>query len=262
MSPENNINKLSVIMHALNEEFNIAAAISDTLAALDCFKIDSEIIVVNDGSSDSTQVLIEQKIIENPGRISFIKHEKPKGIGASFWEGVDKASADAVVMIPGDNENDSREILRYYWLLDHVDIIVPFAFNKEIRPFLRNLFSSIFTFIIDITFAVNFHYTNGTIIYRKSILRDLNLRLNGFFFQADILIRLVKKGYLFAEVPQLLQKRELGKSKAVNLSSFLKVSKNYLTLIWEIYFLKKHKKININAHKDSMTAQKLEKECG
>lgn len=229
-------NKLSVIMPALNEELNISDAISNTLEGFDFFKINGDIIVINDGSVDNTQKLIEQKVMEDPGHIHIIRHDKPKGIGVSFWEGVDYAEGDIVVMIPGDNENDPYETLRYHNLLEHVDIVIPFIFNPEARPLFRNALSFVYRFIINTTFLVNFHYTNGTVLYRKSLLKELNWRSQGFFFQTDILIRAAKNGYLFAEVPYRLRTRKTGISKAVSFPSLYQVIKAYIRLVGDYYF--------------------------
>ena len=175
-------NKLSVIMPALNEEANICDAVSGTLKAFDLFKIEGEVIVVNDGSTDRTRSMAEEKSKEYPGRVRVINHDKPKGIGSSFWEGVDSAKGDAIVMLPGDNENDPQEVFRYYKLLEQVDIVIPFIFNREARPLFRNVLSLLYRFIINTTFLVNFSYTNGTILYRRSILWGIDERSDGFFF--------------------------------------------------------------------------------
>lgn len=231
---------ISVIVPALNEEKNILSTLANIISALKDFGIKGEIIVVNDGSTDSTPLLVEKRMKENPGIIRMINHDKPKGIGASFWDGVDRARGDAVVMIPGDNENDAKEILRYYGLTEQVDMVIPFILNKEVRPFFRKILSSLYRFIINTTFGVNFRYTNGTILYRKSALKKLVHRSNGFFFQTDILIRLVKRGHLFAEVPCWLGSRKGGTSKAIALSSLVQLIKEYLHLVGD-YFFKKEK---------------------
>jgi len=254
MNNESIQDKLSVIMPALNEERNISDAIQSTLDALDFLKIKGEIIVVNDGSTDNTQALIQKKIEQYPGLVGVIRHDFSKGIGASFWEGVDCAGGNAIVMLPGDNENDPVETLRYYRLLDHVDIIIPFLFNREIRPFFRNALSLIFRLIINSTFLVNFNYTNGTILYRKSLLKELDHRSDNFFFQTDMLIRLVKKGYLFAEVPYKLGMRKGGVSKAVSFPSFCQVIRSYIRLVKDYYFSKDKQKIQDNFPNDSLTA--------
>ena len=228
---------VTVVMPALNEEKNILSAINAVLEAFKDFNISGEIVIINDGSKDRTEELVNG-IIHKDSRVSMIKHDSPKGIGASFWDGVNAAAGDIVVMLPGDDENDPWEIFRYYKLLEHVDIVIPFLFNRESRPLFRNALSFVYRFIINTTFLVNFNYTNGTILYRKSILQDLPYRSSSFFFQTDILIRTVKKGYLFAEVPYKLGSRKYGISKAVSFPSFLKVVSGYVRLIKSQYFTK------------------------
>jgi dolichol-phosphate mannosyltransferase len=245
---------VSIIMPALNEENNILAAIKNTLKSFDALGIEGEIIVINDGSTDRTKDNVTDAI-KKENRLKLINHNTPHGVGASFWEGVDKASGEMVTMLPGDNEVHAQEILRYYKLLDHVDIIIPFVFNKEVRSIYRKLLSSVYRLIINCTFCVSLNYTNGTVLYRKSILQQLNYRNTGFFFQTDILIRTIKQGHLFAEVPYRLNLRTFGNSKAITFYSLLQVVKGYIRLVKGIYF-------NINGHKkkdfakDSLTEKR------
>ena len=224
--------ELSVIMPALNEEQNILDTINNTLKAFEKFNINGEIIVINDGSSDGTEELVTRVISKNKN-ITMIKHLYPHGMGASFWEGVDAAKGKAVVTIPGDNENNPKEILRYFKLMDDVDLVVPFIFNKNLRSSIRRILSDIFLMIINTTFRLKLNYTNGTVIYRKSILKELSHRDKSFFFQTDTLIRAVKQKYLFAEVPAKLspKPKEKGRSKALTFLSFLKVNKLMILFI-------------------------------
>ena len=246
---------LSVITPALNEEKNIRKAVSNTLDAFDNFGIDGEIIVVNDGSDDRTPDILNE-IVGEDDRVSVLTHEKRMGIGASFWDGVIASVNDFVCMLPGDNENDPWEIMRYCRLLDHVDIVIPFVFNKEKRSLIRNGLSFIYRFIINTTFLVYINYTNGTVLYRRSILTDLKFRSSGFFFQTDILIRSVKKGYLFAEVPYKLGARNEGVSKAVTFPGLLQVIKGYLRLVKDIYLDRDANGIQKAFQKSSITAKR------
>lgn len=246
--------KISVIMPALNEEKNILAAIGNTFQAFSDLEINGEIIAINDGSSDATGSIMEKIARDFPGRLQIIKHEKPKGIGVSFWEGVDDARGVIVVMLPGDNENDPMETLRYAKLLEHVDIVIPFVFNREARPFFRNILSFVYRFIINSTFLVNFNYTNGTVLYRRSILQELDARSDSFFFQTDILIRVVKRGYLFAEVPYRLGVRKSGISKAVSFPSLFNVARGYLRLVKDLYFIKNNNNHSHIFSSDTQTA--------
>lgn len=226
---------LSIIMPALNEERNIEAAVHSSLNALNDLQIKGEIIVVNDGSTDKTGELTAALIQEDP-RVRMIKHDRPEGIGASFWDGVQSARGTVVVMLPGDNENDPYEPLRYFDLLRHVDMVIPFIYNKGARGSLRELISFLYRTIINMTFRVNLNYTNGTVLYRKSILSAIHLQSKGFLYQTEILVKTIRGGYLFAEVPCWLRKRATGVSKALSFWSLINVMKGYLLLLKSVYW--------------------------
>lgn len=226
---------LTVVMPALNEEENIVAACGETLKAFAALGVRGEVVIVDDGSSDGTGRLAEGLAEKEGGRVRVLRHSSPQGIGASFWDGVDAAAGGIVTMFPGDNENEPMEALRYLRLLDDVDMIVPFVFNKKARSGLRNGLSCLYRLIINLTFGTSFNYTNGTVLYRKCVLAGVGRRDPGFFYQTGILIRLAKQGYLFAEVPYSLGTRSGGRSKAVSLRSFLKVAEGYLRLACDIW---------------------------
>jgi hypothetical protein len=194
--------------------------------------------------------------MEKQPRVRLISHERPLGIGASFWDGAEQAKGSFITMFPGDNENDPLEALRYFSLLEHVDIVIPFAFNREVRSPFRNVLSLIYRLIVNTTFRVSFNYTNGTVLYRRSILSDLTHHSKGFFFQTEILIKAAKRGYLFAEVPYFLNRRSFGKSKAVSFPSFLHVARGYLQLVRDIYFPKDKEQGKLPLCKESVTSRR------
>ena len=224
-------------MPALNEEENIASAIEHTREAFSAHGLSGEIVVVNDGSTDRTPEIVEEIAgREGEGRIRMIHHRTPQGLGAAFRDGLKEARGEAVAFMPGDDENDPGEIMRYYGLLSQVDMVVPFVYNKEVRPKIRNTISAVFRSLINVTFGVNFNYTNGTVLYRRAVLSSSPNRSSGFFFQTENVVRAVWCGCLFAEVPYRLAVRAAGESKAISLRSLKQVTRDYLALIREIYF--------------------------
>jgi hypothetical protein len=94
---------------------------------------------------------------------------------------------------------------------------------------------------------------NGTVMYRKSVLRDLNLKSTGFFYQTELLIKAIKLGYLYAEVPCALQKRQFGESKAITSKSLLKVMQGYSATLAAVYLFNKNDKLIVP---DSITAKR------
>ncbi len=229
--------QLTFVMPALNEEGNLPGSVANVLEAFALYQVAGELIIVNDGSSDRTGVLAEQFSTDH-GNISVIHHGKSQGIGGSFWAGAQRASGGIVVMIPGDGENDAGEILRYLPLLEEVDLVVPFVSNPWVRSWRRRLLSRIYQRIITATFRLQLNYLNGTVMYRRSALEGITLRNNGFFYQAELLIKTIRSGCRFAEVPYLLNRRSDGVSKATNMGALGKVVQGYLATIAEIYLVK------------------------
>lgn len=243
---------ITIVMPCLNEEANVEMAMDATLKALDRHQLDGELIVINDGSTDSTQAIVERRALTDP-RIRLIKHDRPMGIGRSFFDGVQNAQKDFVTMFPGDNENDPDDALTYISIANDVDIIVPFIQNVEIRSRARRLISAMYRFIINLTFGMNLNYTNGTVIYNTAVLRNVSLRSNGFFYQAEILIRLIRQGYLYAETPHFLNDRKSGKTKALSLKSFFEVLKAYLHLLVDVHVLRSLGQTDIPLNQNSAT---------
>src|SRR3989339_1368239 len=200
---------LSIIMPALNEETSIRDAVSSSLRSIKKYGIDGEVIVINDGSTDRTRVIVEEMMKGNSS-VKLVNHDRPRGIGYSFFDGAKLSDKDVVVMFPGDNENDPDDALSFFGLLENVDIIVPFIHNIEVRDRKRRLISSLYRFIINMSFGINLNYTNGTVFYRRCILKDVEIKSAGFFYQAETLIKVIRKGYLYAEVPNFLSVRGGG----------------------------------------------------
>lgn len=238
--------KITVIMPALNEEKNIIGAVENVISSFSRAGISGEIIVVNDGSTDRTREIVENLIKKHPF-IRMLNHAKPHGIGASFWEGVKESKGEAVVMLPGDGENDAYEILRYMPLMDNVDMIVPYVYNKSVRTWRRRMISKLYKAIINLSFGMLLNYMNGTVMYRKCILDTVDLQATGFFYQTELLIKCIKNGYLYAEVPYALKTRGTGESKAVTFKSLMAVIKGYLTAVTSVYFSKMDKCIAPNS---------------
>ena len=87
------------------------------------------------------------------------------------------------------------------------------------------------------SFGTESHYTNGAVLYKTKMLRELARvrRDPGFFFQTDLLVRAVKAGYFHAEVPFRVDVRRAGRSTALSFRSFRGVCKGYLGLLAKIY---------------------------
>jgi len=231
---------ITAVMPSLNEEKNLVTAVENVLESYARMGINGEVLIVNDGSTDSTGTIAEGLKAKH-AMVQVIHHATPQGIGGSFWDGVQAAQGDVVVMIPGDGENDAAEILLYLPLMDQVDMVIPYVFNKQVRSWARRKISNLYRGIINITFGMTLNYMNGTVMYRKCILDDITLKGRGFFYQTELLIKCIGRGYLYAEVPYSLSFRAGGRSKATSFKSLKNVMMAYLGLFSDVYISGKKK---------------------
>ena len=232
--------KISIVMPALNEEKNISGAIHDVIDAFKKLMVHGEIIVIDDGSRDKTAEVVKG-LQRSYDFIRLIRNETNHGLGAAFWTGVRAAKGEIVTWVPGDGENDTFETLRYLPIMNHVDVLVPFIFNREVRSLGRRVISKIYKTIINLSFGLLLNYMNGTVVYRRALLQNLVPNTTGFFFQTEILIKVIKQGYLFAEVPCALRVRTHGKSKAIRLKSLINVIRGYIETMLAIHIFDRPK---------------------
>jgi glycosyltransferase involved in cell wall biosynthesis len=236
---------LTVVVPALNEERHLAGVVAGIREALEPAGWDWEVIVVNDGSTDRTGA-IATGLSENDPRIKVLHHDRPGGVGFSFRHGASLATKHAVTWVPGDGQNDLTEILKYLPLLEHVDIVVPFVVNTGVRSFARRVISTLYLWIINLSFGISYTYTNGTAAYRVRIFKVVKLSSNGFFFSTECLIKSTRAGFIFAEVPVRLRERSGGVSKAMSLKSLYSVVRDFLKLFYAVHILRTAGRVDQN----------------
>ncbi|MBF0275158.1 MAG: glycosyltransferase family 2 protein [Nitrospinae bacterium] len=223
------IDTLSIIVPAYNEAGNIEKTLDDLLRILkdDLEKI--EIIVINDGSKDDTG-----KIIDDYGsRYPSVKpyHNNPnKGLGYTYRRGVELATMNYITLVPGDNEICIDSIRNYLMLTGCTDIVIPFIQNYETRPLLRQGLSKMFTMVINAISGLNITYYNGPVVHSAKLLKARDINTDGFAYQADLLVRMIKEGATFTQVSMLIQPREHGAANALNMKNLIAVTRTIIDL--------------------------------
>ena len=100
--------KLSVIIPVYNEKDTVGKIIEKVMEV----PVDKEIIVVDDGSTDSTKMVLREIIEKNKDVIKVIFKEKNEGKGAAIREGIKYVSGDVVVIQDADLEYDPMDFLK------------------------------------------------------------------------------------------------------------------------------------------------------
>src|SRR3954453_17793434 len=145
--------QLTLVIPAFNEQESLEATVKAVVAALPD-PARSELIIVNDGSTDQT-LSVATTIAQAPGATSVLVVDRPTngGMGQALASGLERASGDVITWIPGDGEYDLDEVLVGLHQLPTSDIVLV---RRNSRGQVgRNIVSSIMYGLIRLLFGFN-----------------------------------------------------------------------------------------------------------
>lgn len=107
----------SVVIPAFNEEENLSALLEELDPVMDSLGGASEIVVVNDGSTDGTERVLMELTGRYP-RLRSLTFRRNSGQSAAFAAGFEAARGEIVITMDADLQNNPADIRR---LLEHLD---------------------------------------------------------------------------------------------------------------------------------------------
>ncbi len=201
--------KLSFVIPALNEEDGIRAVIEDIKKEMSLSSWETEIVVVDDGSTDNTAVNVEKagaKIVKNPTNI---------GYGASLKKGINKASNETIVIIDADGTYPLKSIHEMLPFIEKYDMVVGARSGKYYKEtFIKFPLRIIFKYLVEFTCRKKVQDINsGFRIFRKSTAKTFFKDISdGFSFTTSITLGYLLSNYSIKYVTTDYYKRK-GKSK-------------------------------------------------
>jgi len=229
---------VSIIVPAYNEEGNIISAISDAKAAVKALN-NWEMVVVDDGSTDKTGLILE-KIARHDPRIRIITHAVNMGFGQTIKDGIAASRKEYITQFHGDNDAAGESLRLMLDNLGKEDLVVSYTVDSRTRSPARRIVSKMFAVAMNMIFGMNLRYFNGCFLCKRKLLQSINLTSSGFAIYAEAKVRLIKAGASIIEVPFNHVGRKHGKSKAVSIKSVIETLITILLLINDIYFRKSY----------------------
>lgn len=220
---------ISVVVPALNEAANLAAAVDRSSRAARRHFPEYEIIIVDDGSTDATGRIAEGLAQADP-RIRVIHHERPRNLGYAYKAGVALAQHEYVLMFPGDNEGSDEQLDAVMAKAGQADIITNYVSNPEVRAWSRRVVSRTFVGLMNLRFGLRLRYYNGTVLHRTEHVRSIGIHTDSFAYQAEALVKLLRAGHSYLEVPTPITMRAAGRTKAFRLKNLVGVGRALLRL--------------------------------
>jgi len=213
--------KLSVIFPAYNEEQNIGRAVDSALQVLEKIADNYEVIVVNDGSRDSTEKIVQQ-IYGHNGLVRLISHRRNIGYGGSLRSGLEAASYDLIFFTDADLQFDLKEILNLLRWIQEYDLVIGYRLKRS-EGIRRRFYAWGWGLLIRLLFDLKVKDIDCAFkLFRKKVFDKISVNSLGAFINSEILIRAKKCGFTVKEVPVSHYPRLAGKGSGARLQPLYK----------------------------------------
>ena len=167
---------ISIIIPVFNESESIGYLLDEVLNVMCSNKLNFEIVVVNDGSQDTTSNVLDELTIKIK-ELSVISLRTNYGQTAAMAEGFDNSNGEVVITLDGDLQNDPTDIPK---LISHInegyDLICGWRYDRKDKLINRRIPSKIANKLIANVTGLKLHdYGCSLKAFKKEILDDIKL---------------------------------------------------------------------------------------
>ena len=210
---------IAVVIPAYNEELTICQVMREFYAIVP----DAEIVVVNNNSTDRTDVLARQTLAENGIRGRVIV-ERRKGKAAAVRRAFADVEADVYVMVDADCTYPATDLpaLLKPVLEDEADIVVGNrhaggAYSKENKRPFHNWGNNLVMKLINRLFNGDLKdILSGYRVMNRKFVKNYPILSRGFGIETEMSIHMLDKGFRVVEVPTNYKDRPEGSFSKLN----------------------------------------------
>jgi len=225
---------VSILVPLYNEEEFIGEVLARVLAAPLPQGLTREVIVVDDGSTDDSALVVEALAAEHPGVVRLVRHAKNQGKGAAIRTAIDEAKGEFSLIQDADLEYNP---LDYPQLLEPMvdgtaDVVYGSRFattgRRRVLYYWHSVANYLLTTACNIVSDLNLtDMETGYKAFRTSLLQTIPIRSDRFGIEPELTIKLAKRQVRIYEVPVSYEGRTYEDGKKIGL-------KDALQAIWVI----------------------------
>lgn len=224
--------KVSVVVPAYNEVENILPLMQEFSNTFSHTRMNAEVILVDDGSTDGTFLKAKQCQDKYPF-LRVASHRRNLGLTQALMTGFSKARGRIFVFWPADLQYLPQDIPKLIQRIDDgYDVVCGW---KQGSYGLKRLVSFIYNLLSRVIFRIRVHDLNSVKAFRKEVTHDVPLRKD---WHRYIVVMAADKGYNIGEVKVNLHPRRFGKTKF----GFWRIPVGFLDLLsvkFQLSFMRK-----------------------
>jgi glycosyltransferase involved in cell wall biosynthesis len=207
--------KCTTILMLKNEEGNIGPLTEDILAVYADKKIDGEVLLVDDGSTDRSGEICDQLTKDHPALVRAVHHEKNLGRSYAIRTGFKNAKGEVSIIMDADRQYEPKQIPMFLAKMDEGYDVVTGWRKERTDTFIRRFISRTYNrFIIRRKFKLDIKDQNsGFKAFRTEKAVAMGFDPEGYQGLHRFILPLAAlKGLKIAEVPIVHYDRPSGKS--------------------------------------------------
>lgn len=206
---------LSIIVPCYNEEGNLRALVERLAAVLQLFRLEAQIVLVDDASRDGTRALIEE-LMSTHSCVSGVFHEENRGIAGAWRSGLAAARGPLIVIMDADLQYAPEDVPRLYQIMkrESPDVVQGWRIAHNFRSTYRYVLSLGFSFMLNRLLGTRLQdIKSGFLCTRREVFAQmLETRYRYRYLQHFIIVNAASKGFTIRQEPVLFWNREAGKS--------------------------------------------------
>lgn len=212
---------LSIIMPVYNEENTIKEIVKKVQKSF-VGNLDKEIIIVDDGSTDSTDSIIRRDILPLYKNIKYIQHAKNRGKGMAIRTALEYTQGEIIIIqdadleySPSDYNNLITPILKGTAKVVYGSRYLKYHYLRS-AGWIYRVGGFVITHLFNLIFFSRLtDLPTCYKVFESGLLHQLNLKCHGFDFCVEVSAKLLRLGYKIKEVPIDYSPRSVREGKKI-----------------------------------------------